>query len=37
MDSPDSSTSTHVSMFLCDKHSPMSNLREAMTMKRDER
>jgi len=36
IDLPESSTSTRIDMFqcsLCDKHSPMSDLREAMTMK----
>ena len=36
MDLPESSTSTRVDMCqcsLCDKHSPMSDFREAMTMK----
>jgi len=35
LDRADSSTSTHFDMFqcsLCDKHSPVSDLREAMTM-----
>jgi len=40
MDHPDSSSDIHVDMFQCflyDKHSPMSDLREAMTMKLDQR
>jgi hypothetical protein len=40
MDLPESSTSTRVDMFqcsLCDTHSPMSDLREAMTMKLGQR
>ena len=39
MDLPEISTSTRVDMFqcsLCDIHSPMSDLREAMTMKHDQ-
>jgi hypothetical protein len=40
MDLPESSTNTRVDNFqcsLCNKHSPMSDLREAMTMKLDQR